>query len=91
VNCHLHNPIFFFNSLFLLPVLVLVLFLFLVVVVVVVLVLVLVLVLFLLLLLLLVIGGLVVEDSRSLVAGLVGLLEEARGGEVRCFCREVVG
>jgi hypothetical protein len=79
VNCHLHNPISFFNNLFLLPVLVLVLFVFL---------LVLVLVLFLLLL---VIGGLVVEDSRSLVAGLVGLLEEARGGEVRCFCREVVG
>jgi hypothetical protein len=25
------------------------------------------------------------------VAGLVGLLEEAREGEVRCFCREVVG
>ncbi len=79
MNCHLHNPISFFNNLFLLPVLVLVLFVFL---------LVLVLVLFLLLL---VIGGLVVEDSRSLVAGLVGLLEEARGGEVRCFCREVVG
>ncbi len=88
MNCHLHNPIFFFNSLFLLPVLVLVLFLFLVVVVVVLLLLVLVL---FLLLLLLVIGGLVVEDSRSLVAGLVGLLEEARGGEVRCFCHEVVG
>ncbi len=87
MNCHLHNPIFFFNSLFLLPVLVLVLFLFLLV-----LVLVLVLVLFLLLLLLLLfIGGLIVEDSRSLVAGLVGLLEEAREGEVRCFCREVVG
>jgi hypothetical protein len=88
VNCHLHNPIFFFNSLFLLPVLVLVLFLFLLLVVI---VLVLVLFLLLLLLLLLVIGCLVVEDSRSLVAGLVGFLEEARGGEVRCFCREVVG
>jgi hypothetical protein len=88
VNCHLHNPIFFFNTLFLLPVLVLVLVLFLFLLV---LVLVLVLFLLLLLLLLLLIGGLVVEDSRSLVAGLVGLLEEARGGEVRCFCREVVG
>ncbi len=88
MNCHLHNPIFFFNTLFLLPVLVLVLVLFLFLLV---LVLVLVLFLLLLLLLLLLIGGLVVEDSRSLVAGLVGLLEEARGGEVRCFCREVVG
>jgi hypothetical protein len=89
VNCHLHNPIFFFNSLFLLPVLVLVLFRFLVVVVL--LLLLLVLFLLLLLLLLLLIGGLVFEDSRSLVAGLVGLLEEARGGEMRCFCREIVG
>ncbi len=86
MNCHLHNPISFFNNLFLLPVLVLVLFVFLLVLVVVVVV-----VVVLFLLLLLVIGGLVVEDSRSLVAGLVGLLEEARGGEVRCFCREVVG
>ncbi len=88
MNCHLHNPIFFFNSLFLLPVLVLVLFLFLLVLV---LVLVLVLFLLLLLLLLLLIGGLVFEHSRGLVAGLVGLLEEARGGEVGCFCRQVVG